>query len=306
MSGDRGFNFIEYCFGVLSRRNGFVYLEFDMRPYSMGKLTVAQHLPAVVDTDRNNVGRRSSFHKHLKPHSLESFRLPGPAAGSFRKNYCSAFMRLYIPSQFRDLGQSLPAILTVDQYRASVPEVVGNAGNTASKFLLAYKFRVMLPKVPDYRRDVIHALVVGHEYQGFIHRKVMWVLKAVACTEKVCAAHDPQVKQAHTSFMSFVTENIKANPLYTVKDHEQYSEYNEVQNSEWVSEELSHLLNKETVHWERFQFRFNMVHQTLVLAVCVVCFFQVFRDHLSRSSFNVMPLDHVHQFTIFEQRHARG
>jgi hypothetical protein len=32
---------------------------------------------------------------------------------------------------------------------------------------------------------------------------------------------------------------------------------------------------------------------------------QVFRYHVSRAAFDVMALNHVHQFTIFKQRYAR-
>ena len=43
---------------------------------------------------------------------------------------------------------------------------------------------------------------------------------------------------------------------------------------------------------------------TMLLAELVICIFQVLCDHIRRTAFNMVALQHVHQLTILEQRHA--
>ena len=68
-------------------------------------------------------------------------------------------------------------------------QVKGNTGNSFSKFFFAHEFRVMLSEIPDYRRNVIHSLVIGYENAGPVYRNVVFIFNRKAGTKNVKAPH---------------------------------------------------------------------------------------------------------------------
>ena len=119
-------------------------------------------------------------------------------------------------------------------------KIEGNARDAFAQFFLADKLWMKPSQMPDNGRDVIHALVVGHNDQRACIRHDLCRFKGVTGTQQMGASHQAKVQPAHTFFMSLISKHVKAYTLNGVKDDQYQSETYEIQGRKGIRKDLLH------------------------------------------------------------------
>ncbi len=168
------------------------------------------------------------FHERFQPIGLKPFGVTGPASCAFRKDHSTPLVFLNIFTQFGNLNQGLFTILSIDQDRSPVSEIIRNAWDPLTQFNLAYKFWVMAPHIPYYRRNVVHALMIGYNDQGPVFWYFMGIIKGVPGAQHQGDPDQYQIKDADTFFMGIVPEKVQTYPLDRMEDNQNNSKKNEI------------------------------------------------------------------------------
>ena len=76
---------------------------------------------------------------------------------------------------------------------------------------------MVLPQVPDNRRDVIGPLVVGHKDAGPVSGEVLGIFEGKMGPQKVQASKQEEIEDVHTFFVGFIAPQLQGDPLNRVK-----------------------------------------------------------------------------------------
>ncbi len=79
-------------------------------------------------------------------------------------------------------------------------------------------------QVPYQHRYIIHALVIDDEDHWPANRQVLFVYESDGIAHCVIGAFKAKVEYINRPFMRTVTENIKADPLYGMKNDQYQTE----------------------------------------------------------------------------------
>jgi hypothetical protein len=186
-----------------------VNLKLEVNAYAHGKASVAKQFPAVVDGNWNNNGFRHLLDEQLQPLNSKFFGGTRAAAGSFRKNNCRSIILIEIIGKSAHFYQSFAPTFAVYKEISAVAQVIGNTWNSVAQFFFAHKLWVVLPKMPDYGRNIVHALVVCHEDTWPICRQVIFILYAEAGAKNIEAAQQKEIKDVNALFVGLISSQVK-------------------------------------------------------------------------------------------------
>src|SRR5690606_22302953 len=158
----------------------------------------------------------------------------------FRKNHGTPIGLLDMASQFLEFRNGLFGVLSVDQGGTSMPEVEGDRGDAPAQFLFADKFGMVFAQIPDDRRDVEHALVVGHDDQGPSLWNIDLVDKAVAGPQDPGAAHDQIVQDGDAPLVRMISKKLEAQPLNGMEQCQDQSKKKEKNQTEGIGNQFFH------------------------------------------------------------------
>jgi hypothetical protein len=88
---------------------------------------------------------------------------------------------------------------------------------------------VVLSHIPDNRGNIVHALVIGNNDQGFVIRDVLIIYKGIPGSKQVGTPHQYQIEIAHTFLMGIVAKPVQAYPLDGMENKQANSKNKEVQ-----------------------------------------------------------------------------
>src|SRR5690606_6926495 len=86
----------------------------------------------------------------------------GFTSSSFGKNNAGTIVFLQVFRKFQHLSNSLPRIFPIYKNRASVAKIIRNRRNAFAKFFLGNKLWMILPQIPDDRRNIPLTLMIGN------------------------------------------------------------------------------------------------------------------------------------------------
>jgi len=87
---------------------------------------------------------------------------------------------------------------------------------------------MMLSHEPDNWWNIVHALVIGHNYYGLVCWDIMPVFKGISCSQKMSATYQEPIQDINTLLVCLIAQGIVAKPLNRVKNQQRESKEYEV------------------------------------------------------------------------------